>query len=149
MECPACDQSILIRDGLADPGEEVECPACGASVVVSDTVRVTTKLCPFCSEEIAGSAIKCKRCGEFLDGSSAFSRVSAQPKSLNLYIVLGFFFGLLGVHNFYLGYTRKGIIQASVSLVLGVTGVALVVVAIWVLVELFTVREDANGVPFL
>lgn len=37
------------------------------------------KKCPFCAEEIAAEAIKCKHCGSMLDGSSATAPVFDYP----------------------------------------------------------------------
>ena len=59
--------------------------------------------------------------------------------------LLGIFLGGLGIHNFYLGYTGKGIAQICLSLCFGVG-------AIWGLIEGImiltgSINKDANGIP--
>lgn len=71
-------------------------------------------------------------------------------------MVLGIFFGLLGIHNFYSGRLVHGTIQALVGVItvalmaLRVPIVPLLPVAfvwVWVVVELFAVRFDGTGRP--
>ena len=57
--------------------------------------------------------------------------------------VLAFFVGTFGIHNFYLGYTTRGIIQ----LVLAITFIGAPVAAIWAFVEFIMIimRYGAYG----
>ncbi len=66
-------------------------------------------------------------------------------KSRAVYIVVGLFFGLLGIHNFYAGYNGRGLTQLLISIVTGWLILPLFVVAVWVLAELFAVDRDASG----
>lgn len=67
------------------------------------------------------------------------------PCSRTTYVLLGIFFGCLGIHNFYAGYSGKGIFQLlSILFCFG-----WVFVPIWVLIEICTVTCDAKGVPFV
>lgn len=90
-----------------------------------------------------------------------------QPKSKLVAGLLGIFLGQLGIHNFYLGYTQKAVIQLCVTLggyVLGTVlsvfciGVLLYLaptgMAIWGLIEgimILTgkINTDANGVALV
>ena len=45
-----------------------------------ETVRM--KKCPFCAEQIQSEAIKCRYCGEYLDG---FSRAGSRPREKKWY----------------------------------------------------------------
>lgn len=77
-----------------------------------------------------------------------------QAKSKLCAGLLGIFLGAFGVHNFYLGFTTKAVVQLLVSLVGGIItcGIATVAIQIWGLVEGImilcgNVTTDANGVP--
>ena len=74
------------------------------------------------------------------------------PKQWVLAMVLAFFLGGFGVHNFYLGYTTRGIIQ----LVLTITLVGAPISAIWALIEFIMIimrsgsyGYDASGQPLV
>jgi TM2 domain-containing membrane protein YozV len=72
----------------------------------------------------------------------------ATSKSRVAYILLGLFLGGLGIHNFYAGYGGKGLIQLLLTLLTGWLVIPLLVVLIWVIVEVCTVTQDADGHPF-
>ena len=68
--------------------------------------------------------------------------------------LLAFFLGAFGAHNFYLGYTRKAVIQLAMGLMtiftLGLSGIA---VGIWAFVEFIllltgSISTDGDGRPF-
>ena len=66
-------------------------------------------------------------------------------KSKVAFVLLGVFFGSLGIHNFYIGRTKQGVIQLLIS-VLSV-GMLSFASWIWAIVDICTVNADARGVP--
>ncbi|MBP5534072.1 MAG: NINE protein [Alphaproteobacteria bacterium] len=73
---------------------------------------------------------------------------SGEQKERIVYILLGFFLGGFGVHNFYAGYTGKGVAQLLITLFLFWLVIPLLAVFVWVIIEIITVTKDANGVAF-
>jgi TM2 domain-containing membrane protein YozV len=70
-------------------------------------------------------------------------------KSRGVFIILGLFLGLLGIHNFYAGYYRRGVWQIVLTVLLCWTIVVPIGVAIWVIIELCTVTDDADNHPLV
>ncbi len=71
-------------------------------------------------------------------------------KSQLVYALLGFFLGCFGIHNFYAGYISKGVWQLILTLLSPFTlFISLLAVEIWVAVNLFRIKKDKSGVPFV
>jgi len=66
-------------------------------------------------------------------------------KSRTAYILLALFLGGLGIHNFYSGHNKHGFIKLGL---LVACGLGLLVNPIWSIVEMITVKQDAQGVQF-
>lgn len=69
------------------------------------------------------------------------------PKSRLAYILLALFLGTLGIHNFYAGYTGKGITQLLISVLS--FGFLSPISWIWAIIDICVVTKDAQGVPFV
>lgn len=74
------------------------------------------------------------------------------PKSRVAAGLLALFLGGLGIHNFYLGFTSKGLTQLLVMLFAGWLILPAIAIGIWALVECImifarSINYDAFGVP--
>ncbi len=58
-----------------------------------------------------------------------------------IYIILALFLGFWGVHNFYIDEVKKGIIQLILTLLV----VTAFITFIWVIIDIITVKTDADG----
>ena len=133
--------------------------------------------CKNCGNEMADAAVVCVKCGAAKGSGTAFCHNCGKPlapgaavctscgvpatsgpsvpagyeqKSKMAAGLLGIFLGSLGVHNFYLGYTTKAVIQLCLTLLS--CGILSFVSGIWGFIEgvmLLTgsINVDGNGMP--
>lgn len=67
------------------------------------------------------------------------------PKSRVAFVLLGIFLPF-GIHNFYAGYTNKGVAQLLIVLLTGwIFGLGVFAVWLWTIIEVATIDVDANG----
>lgn len=114
----------------------VACMACGFAK--GDGV----KFCANCGKEINPGAAICTNCGAAVKSAAV---VNGEAKSKLVAVLLAFFLGSIGVHDFYLGYNKYGIIKIILTVCTGIGG------GIWALIDfvrLLTggISTDANGV---
>ena len=105
--------------------------------------------CPNCGAQTHPEAVMCVTCGaRFVEPEAEESDKSKLTAGL-----LGIFLGGLGIHNFYLGFTTKAVIQLLLGTVGALfCGIGAVASGIWGLVEGIlilcdNIDKDAEGKP--
>ncbi len=89
-----------------------------------------TNYCANCGQQVGPDATFCTNCGV------AITRPAPEGAKKKLVVLLlAIFFGCLGIHNFYLGYTKNAVIQLVVSIALCWTGIGPLAMQIWALIE--------------
>ena len=140
MYCKNCGQQI--DDNAAF------CTNCGFAK------NTGSKYCPNCGKEIVPGAAVCTNCGFALAPSAPAANADAASGQKEKLIagILVIFLGGLGIHNFYLGFNKRGTIQLLVSLL--TCGIGASVMGVWGLIEgIFYLigkdgyTADANGTP--
>ena len=109
--------------------------------------------CKNCGKEIDNLAAVCIHCGAAANGTGNLNTASnPDAKSKVAAGLLAIFLGSLGVHNFYLGFTKRALIQLLVSVL--TCGIGATAMGIWALIEgiFYLVGKegytaDAKGVP--
>lgn len=143
--CRNCGQPL--------PEEGGACTACGCPVGMG------IGYCEKCGEKLIPGTMYCARCGAPA-GMVSPQPPARKPRHRLTAALYGIVLGSYGVHNFYLGYTGKGIGQIAITVVVysaalsgALPGIASVLLAgLWGFIEgvqILTgeIHTDANGIP--
>ncbi len=100
------------------------------------------RFCQNCGKEINPGAVICTACGAPVNPATP---VGVEQKSKLIAVLLAFFLGALGIHDFYLGYNKYGVIKIVLTVCTGIGG------SIWALIDFIrlltgSLHTDANGI---
>ena len=128
MYCKNCGSEV-------DPKAAI-CVKCGYQLGTGNS------FCHNCGSAVAPGATVCTSCGYAQAGAAP---ANGEQKSKLVATLLCFFLGSIGIHDFYLGYTKNGIIKIILTVCTGVGG------GIWALIDFIrlltgSLKTDANGV---
>ena len=131
-------------------GSAITCRSCG-----TDLGPFGRRVCPYCSKAIptqakisscSGNNVRARATGTpCISSASASQIIGRAGKSRGLFIILGVLLGLFGIHNFYAGYYGKGALQLLITITWGMIYLGIIITGTWVLIDLLTVRHDADG----
>ena len=114
----------------------VACPACGVPPLAE------SKFCNNCGAQTTANQALCTQCGASLTAAASGNKSKIAAG------LLAIFLGALGIHKFYLGYNKEGIIMLLITLVGGMVtcGIASFVVSIIALIEgvIYLTKDDRD-----
>ena len=102
--------------------------------------------CSSCGSAIKAAAVVCPKCGVRNQSASQQPQPQVVPgKSRMGYILMGLFLGTFGIHDFYAGYSGRGVTQLLLTVLS--CGVLAFIPFTWAIIEICTVKVDASGIP--
>ena len=151
--CPICDAYT----------DDEFCSVCGKKISESSTQTISVqrsptsykkpqtpstpkRYCQFCGAELPSTnAGVCLQCGALVSSPPAQSTTYTTEKCYSSRSrlaagLLGIFLGVFGIHNFYLGFTKKAVIQIILAFLSGG-----VISCIWGLVEGIYILASSNA----
>ena len=135
MICEYCDNPV--------PAGATRCPSCGAAVAASAPTGAAVSVQAVQNVQQVPVIVGVP----YAPNATPQNVQPVQRKSRIVYIVLGWFLGFLGIHNFYAGWTQCAVAQLAITVLFGWLFIPLIAVGIWILIELCTVKIDGHGIP--
>lgn len=123
MYCKNCGEQINDNQAI--------CVKCGVKVGGGD------KFCQNCGKELPENADVCLNCGVAVKKSMLDGDLGGQNKVL--IAVLCFFLGGIGIHNFVLGETKKGIFKIIMCFCFGISAILALIDFVKILMDKYVI----------
>lgn len=126
MYCKNCGESMNDNQAI--------CLKCGVKTGEG------TSYCANCGNAVEANADFCINCGTAIKKSGANGDLAGQDKVVMILICL--FLGGLGIHNFMMGETKKGVFKIIMSFVCGIGGILALIDLIKIAMGTYVVDPD-------
>lgn len=145
VQPPATTPSFL---NLSAPEQDVPAPAPTARISTPPPPRPAGSTPPLPRVQTSHPPVMTyPTFGSYGDPAPVTINSYTPRKSRVAYVLLAVFLGTFGVHNFYAGYVKKGVMQVCITVFTCFFGA--IVSWIWAIVEACMIDRDGDGVAFV